>query len=101
MKTISLRIDTELERKLHYLMELKKIQDRSSYLRNLLERILIQESVEYALEEFKKRRISLWKAANFAGMSLREFMDLARERSITIIDEVVIREDIKWVREQD
>ena len=98
MRTISLRIDNELEQKLKFLMTLKQIQDRSSYLRLLLERAMTQDMIEFALKEFKNRRVSLWKASSIAGVSLREFMDIAKSHSISTIDETTIREDVKWVR---
>lgn len=98
MKTISIRINNELNDKLEFLLKTKHIEDRSAYLRTLLSRAMTDDLIEYALSEFKSRRMSLWKAASIAGISLREFMDEAKARSISTIDEATIREDIEWIR---
>jgi predicted HTH domain antitoxin len=100
MQTISIRINKELQQKLEFLLRTKHIEDRSTYLRTLIDRAMTEDLIEYALNEFKSRRISLWKAASITGMSLQEFMDEAKAHSVPTIDESTIRDDIRWVREK-
>lgn len=40
-------------------------------------------NIDRALKSFSEGRLSLWKAADIAGVSLREFIDILNERKIS------------------
>lgn len=54
-----------------------------------------------ALELFREKRLSFGKAADLAGMSLSDFMDLTREHKIPLIDYSLeeLEEEIKTSKE--
>ena len=56
--------------------------DRSEALRRLIERGLREAKIDNALQDLRGRKISVGRAAEMAGTSLYEMLDLARERGI-------------------
>ena len=70
MSVLSVRIDSELEEKLRYLIEKRKIVDKSEYVRQLLEKSLFKDLIDFLCEEVKLQRMSAWKAAEIAKVSL-------------------------------
>jgi len=78
----------------------KKLKvDRSELIRRLLDFVLQQERIEEAVRAYQEGKVTLWKAAEMAGLSLREMMELARVRKIAVsytIDD--LRRDIEYVR---
>ena len=51
-------------------------------MRKLLDKALQETKLEYSLDLYKKGRASLWKAAEIAGISLWEIIDIVKERKI-------------------
>ena len=93
MKVLSVRLDSELEKKLDFLMEKRKIMDRSAYVRQLITRSLTDDLLDYLCNEVKRRRISAWKAAEVAQVSLRAMLKELGHREIIIYDEITFEED--------
>ena len=58
--------------------------DKSNIIRKLLTAAVKQKRLEYALNEYGKRNVSLGKAAEIAKMPLADFMMVAAERKIPI-----------------
>jgi predicted HTH domain antitoxin len=83
---LSVRMDKELERRLAFLMEKKRIVDKSSYVRQLIDRSLS--------EDFAARRISIWKAASIADIPLRAMMKELARRNVPMYDEQALAEDL-------
>ena len=94
-KIISVRPTEEMEKKLERLLGIEKA-GRSALIRRILDRGINEELKKYALELFKDKKVSLAKAAEIADISVREMMDLIKEKDIplhiTIED---IREDFE------
>ena len=99
MKVLSVRLDEEIERKLGILMEKLKINDKSMYIRQLLEKTLSEELIELLCKEVGERQISAWKAAEIVGISLRKMLHKLKECNISGIDELSLKEDIEFALE--
>lgn len=56
--------------------------DRSSTIQRLLERGLREYKVERALALYRDGKVTLWRAAEMVGVTLREMMDLIETRGI-------------------
>ncbi len=93
---LSVRIDKELEKRLAFLMEKRKIVDKSSYVRQLIDRSLSAELLDYLSEEVAARHLSIWKAAAIAEIPLRAMMKELAERKITMYDEQTLAEDLNF-----
>lgn len=94
-KVISIRPTEEFERKLERLMKIARA-DRSAVVRRALDIGIDQELKKYALELFRDKKISLAKAAELAGISVREMMDLIKEGELSVhITSEEIRKDFE------
>ncbi len=100
MALISTRIPEDIEKELIWYANKEKI-GRTIALRKILDKGLKEIKLEHALDLYKKGKVTLWKAATIAGLSLWEIMDIVRERKIpmyyTLED---IEEDIKSALEE-
>ncbi|MHA1651986.1 MAG: UPF0175 family protein [Candidatus Helarchaeota archaeon] len=97
---ISTRISKELARELSRIEEIEK-SDRATILRKLLSRAIKEWNKEYALSLYRDGRVSLWRAARLAKISLREMMELAAEKKIIFqYSEKDLAEDLASLREE-
>ncbi|MEK6894250.1 MAG: UPF0175 family protein [Nanoarchaeota archaeon] len=81
MTLISTRIPDDIKKDLQWYAEKERI-GLSIAFRKILEIGLRDTKLEYALELYKKGKITLWKAAEIAGISLWEIMAIVKERKI-------------------
>jgi len=58
--------------------------DRSTIVARALERYVKQWKLEKALKLYQEGRVTMWKAASIAGLSLWEMMDVIKERKIPL-----------------
>lgn len=91
---LSVRMDKELEKRLAFLMEKRKIVDKSSYVRQLIDRSLTDDLLDYLAEEVAARRISIWKAASIVDIPLRAMMKELATRNVSMYDEQALTEDL-------
>jgi len=56
--------------------------DRATVLRKLLAIGISQWKLEHALKLYKEQKVTTWKAAEIAGISLYEFIDVLKNRRI-------------------
>jgi len=56
--------------------------DRATVLRKLLAIGISQWKLEHALKLYKEQKATTWKAAEIAGISLYEFIDVLKNRRI-------------------
>ncbi|MFQ6136700.1 MAG: UPF0175 family protein [Candidatus Hydrothermarchaeales archaeon] len=91
MGVISIRPTKEMERRLEELRRIKKTE-RSSLVRQLLDIGIKEELKEHALDLFIKKKVSLGKAAEIAGISIREMHEIIKERDVPLH---ISTEDIK------
>ncbi len=82
-EVITLRMEKRLRQQLDELSK-QEDRDRSEIVRELLQAGLREKKLAHALELYKEGRITLWKAARTAGVSLWRMIDLLRERKIEL-----------------
>lgn len=72
--------------------------DRSTEIRRLLALATQHKMIEYALEKYKQRQVTLWKAARLARLPLGEMMRIVAERKIPLQYDVEdLRADFRTV----
>lgn len=81
MKLISLRASDEMLREIEKLAKVE-YTDKSTILRESLERGLAEKRLEIAMKFFAEGKFSTGEAAEFAGISAGEFMDAAVKRGL-------------------
>jgi len=100
MSVLSVRIDSELEEKLRYLMEKRKIVDKSAYIRQLIQNSLFKDLIDFLCEEVKFQRMSAWKAAEIAKIPLLEMLKELSQRNISSYDEAALKEDLEYAKRE-
>lgn len=96
MGVLSVRLDKELEETLVYLLEKRKISDKSAYIRQLLNKSVKDELIDYLCNEVEAKRMSAWKAAEISKISLRAFLHELAKRKIVQYDELALEEDLQF-----
>lgn len=95
MALISTRIPDELKKQLEWYAK-KEMIGTAIALRKIMSIGLKEIKLEYALDLYRNGKVTLWKAAEIAGISLWEILDIVRERKIpmpyTLED---VKDDIK------
>lgn len=96
---VSTRISKELAQNLERIEKIEKT-DRATILRKLLAKAIEDWNKEYALSLYRDGKITLWRAARMAKISLREMMELAAERNIHFqYSEKDLKEDLSALRD--
>jgi len=83
MEAVTTRLPKELVDEIERMAE-KERADRSEVIRRLLDEALRQKKIEGALSLYREGRATLWKAAEIAGLSLREIMELVKKNKIPV-----------------
>ena len=93
MITISARIDKELAEEIEKIVNEKGI-DRSTVIRELLYVGLKEYKLRTALELVRERKVTVWKAAEIAGLTYREMLEKLKEHNVPfpITEEELARE---------
>jgi predicted HTH domain antitoxin len=81
MALISTRIPDDIEKELKWYAKKEKL-GKTIALRKILEKGLHEIKLEHALDSYKKGKVTLMKAAELAGLSLWEILDIIREKRI-------------------
>ncbi|MEM2893859.1 MAG: UPF0175 family protein [Candidatus Bathyarchaeia archaeon] len=98
LEPVTTRLPREMLREVERLAEKEKV-DRSELIRRLLDFALRQKRVDEALEAYRDGSVTLWRAAEMAGISLREMMELVKMKQIPIpytLDD--LKRDMEYVR---
>jgi len=94
-KTIATRVPSELEAEIIRFMEEEGL-DKSAAVRRILEMGLNDWKKRRAIELYRDGKVTLWKASQIAGISLREMLDeLNRLRITTHVTAKDLEEDIE------
>ncbi len=96
MKTISVRLP---EQYLHDIEDACKLElvDKGTMLRKLVSAGLQEYRTKKALELYRCRKISLWKAARMAGMTYRGALEELKRSNIPFrYEKEDLDVDIKW-----
>lgn len=75
------------EKGIESLIRLKLYKDEESIMKDAFRALLELKpslKIEYAIDLYKKKELSLWSAANIAGITLEEFKEILASRSIRI-----------------
>lgn len=78
---VSTRVPEEIAKDLKEI-EGEEKTDRATVVRKLLARAIQQWKMERALRLYREGKVTLWRAAKLAGVTLREMMDLAAKEGI-------------------
>ena len=78
---ISTRVPEDIAKDLKEIEKEEKI-DRATIVRKLLVRAIEQWKIERALRLYREGKITLWRAARMADITLREMMELAAKQGI-------------------
>lgn len=93
--TITARVSDEVRRELEEITKSEKL-DRSTVVRRLLERAIKDYKLDEALRKYQKREVSLGKAAEEAGISLRKILSEARKQDVHFdYTKESLREDVR------
>jgi predicted HTH domain antitoxin len=97
-KTVAARIPVELEEEITRFMEEEGV-DKSTALRRMLEIGAGEWKRRRAVELYRSEKVTLWKASQIWGVSLREMLDeLNRLRITAHVTAKDIEEDIEAAR---
>jgi predicted HTH domain antitoxin len=82
-EVVSTRVPEDMARDL---VEIEKEEqsDRATVVRKLLSKAISQWKLERALSLYGDGKITLWKAAMIAGLSLWEMVEVVRKRKIPV-----------------
>lgn len=80
-KAVTARLGKELVKEIQEIAREESI-DRSSAIRRLIKMGLKEYKTEKALNLYRDGKVTLWRAAELAGDSLREMMDTIKARDI-------------------
>ncbi len=70
--------------------------DRFTVIRSIIDAGVRQKLIEYALNQFMEKKVSLAKAAEIAGISIREMLDILNDKGIPLhISQKSIMEDFE------
>ena len=81
MEVISARVPRDIAEALREI-EREERSDRATMIRKLLARAIEQWKVERALRLYREGKVTLWRAARLAGVTLREMMELAAREGV-------------------
>lgn len=81
--SISLRLPEETLRKLDD-MSTREGKDRSTLIRELLEKGIKEKDLDNAVEQYERGDATGWRAAQLAGVSLWNFIKVLDERGVLL-----------------
>jgi len=99
LEAVTARLPKEMVREVERMAEKLKV-DRSELIRRLLDSALREKRVEDAAQAYQEGHVTLWKAAEIAGISLREMMEVVKEKKIPVsytLDD--LRRDLEYVKQ--
>lgn len=80
-ETVSVRIDKEELKEINELSKLER-KSKSNILREVLEKGIMEKKLEIALEKFRNKEATAWKAARIADVPLTQFLDILVHKGI-------------------
>jgi len=83
MKVVTVRVPDDVLEKIEEIAK-KEGRERSEVIRELIRIGLRDKLIEEALRMYKEGKVSMWKAAKIAGLSLWELIEILKEKGIEI-----------------
>jgi predicted HTH domain antitoxin len=97
LTTVSARIQKSQAEEIERLAS-KKGTDKSVIIRELLATALQNKRVEEALNQVQAKKITVWKAAEIAGITYREMLELLKAHNIPFpLSEQELRREIEEI----
>ncbi|MCW3983499.1 MAG: UPF0175 family protein [Candidatus Bathyarchaeota archaeon] len=94
-ETITLRLPPQTAKKLREIAK-KEGKDRSTLIRELLEKGVKQKNTEQAIELYRTGQVTAWRGAQLAGVSLWAFYKLLEDKGVLIqYSERDLEQDLK------
>ena len=96
MVTTSVRLPKEIAEEIERLSKEEGI-DKGTLIRKLIAESLKEYKIKRALELYREGKVSLWKAAEIAGITYREALEELKKRNIPFrYDLEDLEADIEW-----
>ena len=100
-KTVATRISSELEEEIIRFMREEGL-DKSTAIRRILEIGVNEWKKRRAIELYRTEKITLWKASQIAGLSIREMLEeLNRLRIVTHVTARDLEEDVEAAKKAE
>ena len=80
-ETVSVRIDKPELEEIEAISKIEK-KSKSNVLREVLEKGIMEKKLDIALEKFRSKEATAWKAARIANIPLTQFMDILVQKGI-------------------
>jgi predicted HTH domain antitoxin len=96
MVTASVRLPKEMVEEIERLSKEEGI-DKGTLLRRLISESLKEHKIRKSLEMYRDGRVSLWKAAEMAGITYREALEELRKKNIPFrygLED--LKADVEW-----
>ncbi len=100
LKSVTARLPKETLEEIEAIAKRERV-DRSELIRRLLDVALAKRRIDDAVEAYRGGKVTLWRASEMAGVSLREMMDIAGESKVSIsytIDD--LDRDLEYVKQR-
>lgn len=100
LETVTTRLPRRTLEEIGSIAEKEKV-DRSELIRRLLDAALRQRRIDEAIQNYRDGKVTLWKASETAGVSLREMMEIAREKKIPVpYTQEDLDRDLEYVKQR-
>ena len=97
LTTVSARIQKSQVKEIERLAS-KKGTDRSAIIRELLATAIQNRKIEDALDQVQAKKITVWRAAEIAGVTYREMMEVLKTHNVPFpLSEQELRREIEEI----
>ncbi len=83
METVAMRIPKSMQKDVRELARIEKL-DQSTALRKLLEMGVAEWRLELALKQLQEGKITTWKAAELARITLWDMIEVVQKRGVVL-----------------
>ncbi len=83
-EVVTVRLPKDLRREIEELARVEG-KERSEIIRELLIRALKEKKIEKAIELYSRGKVTLWRAAKIAGISLWEIIEELQNRRVEVV----------------
>lgn len=100
LKTVTARLPEETLEEIEAIAGRERI-DRSELIRRLLDAALARRRIDGAVEAYREGKVTLWRASEVAGVSLREMMEIIGALKVSVsytLDD--LDRDLEYVRQR-
>lgn len=80
---LSARVNRRLLKDIDFIAKVE-MSDRGSVIRKLLREAIKKWRIDYAIKLYQEGKVSLWRAAEIARLSLWEFIDILAEKKVLL-----------------